>query len=124
MRVPFDLDYPYWIEDKDFDLEYHVRHVALPRPGDWRQLCIQTARIFSRPLDLTRPPWEFTIVEGLDNVPGVAPGSYAQCIEDSFAELRDAARAAPADRTPVPMPVKAKAAKKKPAPKPMKDAKK
>lgn len=77
VRVPFDLDYPYWIEDKDFDLEYHVRHVALPKPGDWRQLCIQAARIFARPLDLTRPPWEFTIVEGIDNVPGVAPGSYA-----------------------------------------------
>ncbi len=77
VRVPFDLDYPYWVEDKDFDLEYHVRHVALPKPGDWRQLCIQAARIFARPLDLTRPPWEFTIVEGIDNVPGVAPGSYA-----------------------------------------------
>ncbi|NOU02482.1 MAG: wax ester/triacylglycerol synthase family O-acyltransferase [Novosphingobium sp.] len=77
VRVPFDLDYPYWIEDPDFDLEYHVRHVALPKPGDWRQLCIQAARIFARPLDLTRPPWEFTIVEGLDNVPGVAPGSFA-----------------------------------------------
>ncbi|MFM5916359.1 MAG: WS/DGAT/MGAT family O-acyltransferase [Novosphingobium sp.] len=77
VRVPFDLDYPYWIEDKDFDLEYHVRHLALPKPGDWRQLCIQAARIFARPLDLTRPPWEFTIVEGLDNIPGVAPGSFA-----------------------------------------------
>ncbi len=77
VRVPFDLDYPYWIEDGDFDLEYHVRHVALPKPGDWRQLCIQAARIFARPLDLNRPPWEFTVVEGLDNVPGVAPGSYA-----------------------------------------------
>lgn len=77
VRVPFDLDYPYWIEDPDFDLEYHVRHVALPKPGDWRQLCIQAARIFARPLDLTRPPWEFTVVEGLDNIPGVAPGSYA-----------------------------------------------
>lgn len=77
VRVPFDLDYPYWIEDGEFDLEYHVRHVALPRPGDWRQLCIQAARIFARPLDLTRPPWEFTVVEGLDNVPGVAPGSFA-----------------------------------------------
>ncbi|OZA93821.1 MAG: wax ester/triacylglycerol synthase family O-acyltransferase, partial [Erythrobacter sp. 34-65-8] len=65
------------IEDPDFDLEYHVRHVALPKPGDWRQLCIQAARIFARPLDLTRPPWEFTVVEGLDNVPGVAPGSFA-----------------------------------------------
>ncbi len=77
VRVPFDLDYPYWIEDPDFDLEYHVRHIALPKPGDWRQLCIQAARIFARPLDLTRPPWEFTVVEGLDNIPGVAPGSFA-----------------------------------------------
>lgn len=77
VRVPFDLDYPYWIEDKEFDLEYHVRHVALPKPGDWRQLCIQAARVFSRPLDLNRPPWEFTIIEGLDNIPGVAPGSFA-----------------------------------------------
>ncbi len=77
VRVPLDLDYPYWVEDPDFDLEFHVRHVALPQPGDWRQLCIQAARIFARPLDLERPPWEFTVVEGLDNVPGVAKGSFA-----------------------------------------------
>ena len=77
VRVPFDLDYPYWIEDPDFDLEYHVRHIALPKPGDWRQLCIQAARVFSRPLDLSRPPWEFTVVEGLDGIPGLAKGSYA-----------------------------------------------
>lgn len=77
VRVPFDLDYPYWIEDPDFDLEYHVRHIALPQPGDWRQLCIQAARIFARPLDLTRPPWEFTVVEGLANVPQFPKGSFA-----------------------------------------------
>ncbi len=77
VRVPFDLDYPYWIEDPDFDLEYHVRHVALPKPGDWRQLCIQAARIHARPLDLDRPPWEFTIIEGLDNVRGYPKGCYA-----------------------------------------------
>ena len=77
VRVPFDLDYPYWVEDENFDLEFHIRHIALPKPGDWRQLCIQTARIFARPLDLTRPPWEFTVVEGLDNVPNVPPGSFA-----------------------------------------------
>lgn len=77
VKVPFDLDYPYWIEDPDFDLEYHVRHIALPKPGDWRQLCIQAARIFARPLDLNRPPWEFTVVEGLDNIEGVAKGSFA-----------------------------------------------
>ena len=77
VKVPFDLDYPYWIEDPEFDLEYHVRHIALPKPGDWRQLCIQAARVFARPLDLTRPPWEFTVIEGLDNIPGVSAGSYA-----------------------------------------------
>ncbi|MGH7287708.1 MAG: wax ester/triacylglycerol synthase domain-containing protein, partial [Myxococcota bacterium] len=54
-RVPFDLDHPWWIEDERFDLEFHVRHLALPPPGDWRQLCTQTARLHSRPLDLTRP---------------------------------------------------------------------
>lgn len=77
VRVPFDLDYPYWIEDPNFDLEYHVRHVALPKPGDWRQLCIQAARIHARPLDLERPPWEFTVVEGLDNVRGYPKGCFA-----------------------------------------------
>lgn len=77
VKVPLNVDYPYWIEDADFDLEYHVRHIALPKPGDWRQLCIQAARIFARPLDLKRPPWEFTVVEGLDNVPGIPKGSYA-----------------------------------------------
>ena len=77
VKVPFNIDYPYWIEDEDFDLEYHVRHIALPKPGDWRQLCIQAARIFARPLDLNRPPWEFTVVEGLENVPGIPKGSFA-----------------------------------------------
>ena len=77
VKVPFGIDYPYWVQDIDFDLEYHVRHVALPEPGDWRQLCILAARIFARPLDLSRPPWEMTVIEGLDNIPGLPKGSYA-----------------------------------------------
>jgi WS/DGAT/MGAT family acyltransferase len=76
VRVPLDLDHPYWVEDDAFDLEYHLRHIALPKPGDWRQLCIQTARLHARPLDLSRPLWEMTVIEGLDNVPGLPPGSY------------------------------------------------
>ena len=52
VRVPADLDHPYWVEDAEFDLEYHVRHIALPKPGDWRQFCIQAARLHARPLDL------------------------------------------------------------------------
>lgn len=77
VKVPFGIDYPYWVQDSEFDIEYHCRHIALPKPGDWRQLCIQAARIFARPLDLSRPPWEFTVIEGLDNIPGVPKGSYA-----------------------------------------------
>ena len=77
IRVPLDLDHPYWIEDPEFDLEFHVRHIALPKPGDWRQLAIQAARIHARALDLTKPAWEFTIVEGLDGIDGLPPGCFA-----------------------------------------------
>jgi len=77
VRVPLDLDHPYWIDDDSFDLEYHVRHIALPQPGDWRQLCILASRIYARPLDLDRPLWEFTVIEGLNNVAGVPKGSFA-----------------------------------------------
>jgi WS/DGAT/MGAT family acyltransferase len=77
LRVPLELDYPYWVEDERFDLEYHVRHVALPRPGDWRQFCIQASRIHARPLDLTRPLWEIYLVEGLDAFADLPDGSFA-----------------------------------------------
>lgn len=77
VKVPLDADHPYWIEDPDFDLEFHVRHIALPQPGDWRQLCIQTARIHARPLDLSRPLWEIYVIEGLNHVDGVPPDSFA-----------------------------------------------
>ncbi|MCB1692758.1 MAG: wax ester/triacylglycerol synthase family O-acyltransferase [Pseudomonadales bacterium] len=77
VQVPFSMDHPWWIEDRNFDLEFHIRHIRLPEPGDWRQLCIQTARLHARGLDLTKPPWEFTVIEGLDAVPGLPKGSYA-----------------------------------------------
>jgi WS/DGAT/MGAT family acyltransferase len=77
VRVPFGFDHPYWIEDPDFDLEFHVRHIALPKPGDWRQLCIQVARLHARPLDLNKPLWEMYVIEGLDQVEGLPPGCFA-----------------------------------------------
>ena len=76
-RVPLNLDHPWWVDDTDFDIEYHLRHIALPKPGDWRQLCIQVARHHARPLDHERPLWEFTVIEGLDAVDGVPEGSFA-----------------------------------------------
>jgi diacylglycerol O-acyltransferase / wax synthase len=77
VHVPMDLDHPYWIEDPDFDVEFHVRHIALPQPGDWRQLCIQVARIHARPLDLSKPLWEMYVIEGLDKVVGAPKDSFA-----------------------------------------------
>jgi WS/DGAT/MGAT family acyltransferase len=77
LRVPLDLDHPYWIEDERFDLEYHVRHVALPKPGDWRQFCIQASRIHARPLDMSRPLWELYLVEGLDTFLDLPADSFA-----------------------------------------------
>jgi len=77
LHVPLELDYPYWIEDERFDLEYHVRHIALPKPGDWRQFCIQASRIHARSLDMTRPLWELYLVEGLDAFLDLPPDSFA-----------------------------------------------
>jgi WS/DGAT/MGAT family acyltransferase len=77
VEVPFNADFPYWVRDASFDPEFHVRHIALPQPGDWRQLCIQVARLQSRALDRSRPLWELYVIEGLDNVEGIPPGSFA-----------------------------------------------
>ena len=76
-RVPLALSLPGWIEDQHFDLEYHVRHIALPKPGDWRQFCIQASRIHARALDLSRPLWEIYVIEGLDSVTDLPAGSFA-----------------------------------------------
>src|SRR4051812_6026869 len=64
-EVPFGLDYPYWIDDPDFDLDYHVRELALAKPGNDDQLAEQVARIVSRPLDRARPLWELYVIDGL-----------------------------------------------------------
>ena len=63
--VPGRLANPVWIDDEQFDLAYHVRRSALPRPGSPDQLCELVARIISRPLDRSRPLWEIYVVEGL-----------------------------------------------------------
>src|ERR687896_111565 len=66
-EVPLGLDYPYWIDDPDFDLDFHVRELALPAPGDDNQLAEQVARIVSRPLDRARPLWELYLIHGLES---------------------------------------------------------
>lgn len=77
MQVPFNLDQPYWIEDQNFDLVYHVRHIALPKPGNWQKLCSLAANLHAQPLNRDRPLWEAYIIDGLDNVEDIPPGSFA-----------------------------------------------
>src|SRR4051812_14657404 len=64
-RVPGDLARPGWVDDGDFDIAFHVRRSALPRPGTSAQLTELVARLMSRPLDPDRPLWEVYLVEGL-----------------------------------------------------------
>jgi diacylglycerol O-acyltransferase / wax synthase len=64
-EVPLNLDYGYWVDDPDFDLEFHVREIALAPPGTDAQLAEQVARIYARPLDRSRPLWELYLIHGL-----------------------------------------------------------
>ncbi len=65
LNVPFGLDQPYWVDDANFDIEYHIREIALPRPGSDAQLTEQVARLHARPLDRSRPLWEIYLITGL-----------------------------------------------------------
>jgi diacylglycerol O-acyltransferase len=66
VEVPLGLDHPYWSEDPDFDLDFHIRDSAVAPPGDDRKLAHTIERIFARPLDRTRPLWELYLIHGLE----------------------------------------------------------
>ena len=63
---PLETGRPLWVDDPDFNLEYHVRHTALPPPGSEEQLFLLASRIASQQLDRSKPLWENWLVEGLD----------------------------------------------------------
>jgi WS/DGAT/MGAT family acyltransferase len=63
--APVNLSAPLWVDDPDFDLHHHVRHVALPRPGSMRQLLDLATIIAADPFDRSRPLWQFWVVDGL-----------------------------------------------------------
>lgn len=65
VEVPLGLSRPYWVDDPGFDLDFHVREVALPSPGSAEQLGEQVARLHARALDRRRPPWELYVISGL-----------------------------------------------------------
>ncbi len=64
-EVPFGLHHPLWIEDPDFDIDWHLRHVAVPAPGGPRELAELAARINAIPLDRSRPLWEMWLIDGV-----------------------------------------------------------
>jgi len=65
--VPFNLHHPVWVEDPDFDLDYHLRRIAVPAPGSYHELADLAGDIASRQLDRSRPLWEIYVVEGLEH---------------------------------------------------------
>ena len=102
-EVPFGLDQPYWIEDPYFDIEFHVRELALPTPGDDRQLAVQAARLHARPLDRRRPLWETYLIHGLQGgrqalytkvhhaaIDGVSGNDLLAALMDTSPEPREA----------------------------------
>jgi diacylglycerol O-acyltransferase len=100
-ELPGRIASPFWVDAADFDLTYHVRHSALPRPGNQDQLEEFVARILSRPLDRAHPLWELYIVEGLEGgrvaivtkthqavVDGIAAVDIAQLLLDDDPDVR------------------------------------
>ena len=67
VEVPFGLGRPYWVDDPHFDIEFHLRELALASPGTREQLGEQVARIHARPLDRSRPLWEAYVITGLED---------------------------------------------------------
>lgn len=76
-EIPFNIDQPYWVEDENFDLIYHVRHIALPKPCNWQKLCSLVANFHAQPLNRSRPLWEAYVIDGLDQIDGIPSGCFA-----------------------------------------------
>lgn len=77
LNVPLNLDFPYWVDDPHFDLDLHLNRIKLPDPANWKTLRETTASVFSASLDLRRPLWSMTFIEGLDEISQIPKGSVA-----------------------------------------------
>ncbi len=77
LHVPMDLDYPYWVDDPNFELDLHLNRIRLAEPTNWEALRRTTSRLFSAPLDLRRPLWSIHFIEGIDEIPQLPKGSVA-----------------------------------------------
>jgi len=77
LNVPLNLDYPYWVDDPNFDVDLHLNRIKLPDPSNWKTLRELTSTIFSAPLDLRRPLWSVHFIEGVNEIAQVPKGSVA-----------------------------------------------
>jgi diacylglycerol O-acyltransferase / wax synthase len=105
---PLQLGNPLWVDDPDFDLSFHVRHAALPRPGTTAQLTEYCARILSRQLDRDKPLWELYVIEGLEEGRFALLGKSHHAMIDGLAGMDIATvmlDLAPEQSEPVPPPV-------------------
>jgi WS/DGAT/MGAT family acyltransferase len=87
MRVPLELDYPYWVDDEHFDVEYHVQYSCLPKPGTWTQFTRFVSKYHNKPMDMNRPLWEVCMLDGLDAIDGTPEGSFALIIKAHHAAV-------------------------------------
>ncbi len=107
LAAPANISAPLWVEDPEFDIDYHVRHVALPAPGTIRQLLDYASLVTVDPFDRTRPLWQFVVVDGLAGGRGalieklhhtIADGEGSVRLSLQFLDLeRDAPDPAPPD---------------------------
>jgi diacylglycerol O-acyltransferase len=107
VEVPFGLQHPAMVDDPEFDLDYHLRRVSIPAPGGLDQLADLVADVASRPLDRSRPLWEFHVVEGLEHgYVAVVPKVHHSIIDGvSGAEVMAAFFDLSADPDPIPQPL-------------------
>ncbi len=77
LRAPMDVDFPYWIQTQDIDFDYHIRHLSLPNPGNWKKLKTLIGELNVRDMDHDRPPWEIYVIDGLNAIQGVSEDSFA-----------------------------------------------
>ena len=80
-KVAFTLDKPYWVEDENFNLDYHTQRFALPQPANWAELDELIAHFHAQPLHPERPLWQSLFIEGLDNLDGLPNGCVAMVMK-------------------------------------------
>jgi len=76
-RLPLDFDYPYWVDDDAFELLYHVREKTGPDAGDWEGFCNLVSEVHSRPLSAEHPLWEMTLINSVNDMPGLPSQCFA-----------------------------------------------